>query len=141
MIAPDSAELMTAEGMAAIYPKTRMLKKALKEYETAMNAMLESGDVVADGKRYSLEDTPKDEILFDRKTLSDFLPSNLVDDLKVTITKKELKAAIMLCAEKRKGASNMRDCIAALKEAGSVIDNSYKKIKITTEKEEAKNGE
>lgn len=138
IMAPDSAELMTAEGMAALYPKSRMLKKALVEYEHAMNAMLESGDIVADGKRYSLEDRSRKTIQFDRKTLSDYMPSNLVDDLKITVTRTDIDTAIMSCSPKGQGAANKRDCMEALQKSGMVKENSYRQIKITTEREEVK---
>jgi len=128
------------EGMAALHPKTRMLKKALDEYDRQLKVMLESGDIVADGKRYSLEDASRKTILFDRKTLSEHLPSNVVDDLQVTITGKDLDAAIMSVSERGKGAGNKRDVMEALVAAESVIDSPHKKIKITKDVKEASDG-
>jgi hypothetical protein len=142
----ESTREVTPAALAALYPQSRMLKKALESYEASVRQVVEdAGGILPDGQgmELALEESPRETIHFPRKqeVFKNFLTDSEIENLlaSLTISKEKLKKSIMQCAPNRKGNANLNACIEALRQAGTVEKKqitklSYRKT-ITQEKE------
>jgi CRISPR/Cas system-associated exonuclease Cas4 (RecB family) len=122
-------EITTAK-LAALYPQSRVLKKALENYESILRAAVEQagGKIAFDGGEIVLNESPRKTILWNPEVLRNFLSADQVAGLRPTISRKELEQAVSDGAPIRQKGKAKELCIQALKDAGSVEEKLVKSI-------------
>lgn len=129
-IAGDNAKHeITHESLVKLYSQSRMLKKAVTQYENALKQAVDDagGKLIVDGEELSFEESETTKYKNNRQVLSDYLTQEQIDEL--FITKKDLESAIRENAPRGQGGKRIVACLDALKDAGACSTSTKKTLK------------
>ncbi len=132
-------QAMTGEGvgteitpakLAALYPQSRVLKKAIENYESMLKASVEQagGSIGFEGGEIGLRESTYRKIGWNPDVLRRFLSEEQIAELRPTISKAELDKAVSDGAPRGQKGTAKEQCLLALKEAGSVEEKQVKSI-------------
>lgn len=121
---------ITPAKLAALYPQSRVLKKALENYESMLKASVEQagGSIGFEGGEIGLRESTYRKIGWNPDVLRRFLSEEQIAELRPTIGKTELDKAVSDGAPRGQKGTAKEECLLALKEAGSVEEKQVKSI-------------
>lgn len=133
-LSPLNKAELTPEKLVALWPQSRMLKKAIEEYESVLREQLSHGDLSGpDGISLCLAEIKKHAI-DPRKAWSVLMweCGFTQDDMArvLTVNKSAVETIAMEKAEHGMKGKAKVQTIDALKEAGAVTISSYRKIEV-----------
>lgn len=130
MSGDDEKHEITPERLAALYPQSRILKKALENYESMLKAAVEQagGSIGFDGGEIGLRESTYRKISWNPEVLLRFVSEDQLAELRPTISKTEIDKAVSEGAPRGEKGAAKEACLLALKEAGSVEEKLSKSI-------------
>ena len=134
MTGDDSTEITPVQ-LAALYPQSRMLKKAIDQYEKALKAaVVQAGETIPfEGGEIRLVGGVTRKIFWQPEVLAEFLSADQIAELQPTIGRTELDKAVAAGAPTGQKKIAKEQCLEALKAAGAVVEKpkvsiDYRKI-------------
>lgn len=126
----DSVNKITPSVIAELYPQSRVLKKALENFESMLrDAVVAAGGSIAfDGGEITLKETTRRNIEWRPDILRSYLTDHELSELRPTISKTDLERAVSAAAPSGKKKQAKDDCIADLKEAGAIEETVSKSL-------------
>lgn len=127
---PGDPELVPAK-LVELYPQTRILKKALEEYEKQVKEAVKAagGEIETDAGTLSLNDVTRRTIQWAPHLLNTFLTEDQIAGLTPTIGKKQLEDAVAANAPRGQKGSAKQECMKKLTESGYVKETTSQQIK------------
>ena len=124
----DTGGELTVERLVSLYPKSRILKRAIDAYEKELKSAvedaggcIESGDSVA-----RFVESERKAISFNPEIIAEYVED--VSEIKTTVNKKDLEKNIMSFALKKQGGKLIKECMEKLDEAGCISRSTFKKL-------------
>lgn len=130
---------ITPTTLAVLYPQSRMIKKALENYETMLkDAVRDAGGSIAyEGGEIALIDKERKTISFNQEIFGEYLtPEEIQDVTEYTVKADRFKKAVMGNAPRGQKKTHLDECLAKLEEAGSVNVSKYQQLVSTKTKKE-----
>lgn len=108
--------------LAALYPRSRMLKKALEAYETQLREAVEAagGEIETPDGKITLKESEVKSIEWNPDVIMRYVGEEGMASLRPTIGNGEVKAAVSAFADKRQKGKMIAACMADLEAEGSI---------------------
>ena len=128
LVQDASSTEITPSMLVSLYPKSRMLKKLIEEYESHLKAAAEAagGSIACEEGEISLTECSRKTITYAPEVMAQFMTPEALESLRPTVTKTALEKAVSDSASKGQKGVRKEACFAALAAAGCIEDRPYK---------------
>lgn len=118
---------ITHESLASLYPKSRMLKKALADYEVAIKSAVSDagGSIIVGECEMALTERTRATVIYDPDALKEFLSGDDIASLRPTISKTDLEKAVAAAAPRGQKGTAKEACMRLLRERGKIEETKY----------------
>lgn len=129
-VAQDEQRELAPADLAALYPQSRMLKKALDAYEKQLRAAVKAagGRIAFDGGEIELKESTRKTITWNPEIVAEYVAEEHRDELRPTISKTALEKAVAASAPRGQKGTAKEAVLDALREAGCVDEKTTKSL-------------
>lgn len=117
--------------LARLYPKSRMLKKALDEYDRQVKEAIElnGGSIAFENGLLEMVESERSEITFNQDIISEYVTPEVLQEIRPSvISKTVLEKAVADCAPRGAKGTRKENCLAALREADCIKTSTIKRL-------------
>ena len=129
----ESANAMTPAALGALWPRSRMLKKVLEDYEDAVRiAVMDAGGRMdCDCGTLAFVESSRSTIFWNQDVLAPYIAPEVMQRLRPTIGNGQLKDAIGESAPNGLKGKRIKEALGALDAAGCIEEKTFPKLQFT----------